>query len=254
MNRSLINRILAPGMMMLTLTSGLLFSSTAQSVALYDATIEADLVVTTIDPDLIITPAFGFTDFFSDVTPASPGSDAFGDADFFSTPDGFSAFAHADGIAVPSGSGGETTVVESFGEAFAFMDVEFFNSGFDSITVDFFVDYLWDWSLSVDSEVLEFSGLDLFLEVEVDGLFTTLVDVSTFAAPAGSDFGGGLDLFSFDIDPYGFSTLSMDLIASGSADSTVPVSVPEPAPLALMVMGLAALGLRRGNVKQLVSA
>ena len=247
MNRTLINRILAPGMMILSLSSGLLFSSTAQSVALYDATIEADLVITTFDPDLVISPAFGFTDFFADVTPSSPSSDAFGDADFFSTPDGFSAYAHADGIAVPSGDGGDTTVVESFGEAYAFMDVEFFNGGADALTVDFFIDYLWDWSLSVDSEALEFAGLDLFLEFEIDGVFTNLVDISTFAAPGSSDFGGGLELFSIDLDPFGFSTISMDLIASGSADSTVPISVPEPAPLALMMLGLAAFGIRRGH-------
>ncbi len=119
------------------------------------------------------------------MTPSSPGSDAFGDAGFFSTPDGFSAYAHADGIAVPSGAGGDTTVVESFGEAYAFMDVEFFNGGADTLTVYFFIDYLWDWSLGVDSEALEFAGLDLFLELEIDGVFTTLVDISTFAAPGG---------------------------------------------------------------------
>jgi hypothetical protein len=232
-------------MFMLMLCSGLMFTSPAHSVALYDATIEADLVITTDHQDLVISPAFGFADFFSDVTPAGPGSDAFGDADFFSTPSGFSAYAHADGIATPTGMGGDTVVVESYGESYAFLDVDFFNLGADALSVDFFVDYLWDWTLGVDSEVWEFAGLDLYLALEIDGIFTSLVDILVSADPAGSDFGGGLDLFSLEIDPFGFSTLSMLLVASGSADSTVPV--PEPSGIFLLLLGLAAIGTTRGR-------
>lgn len=238
----------APGILMLIFSIGILFTSPVHSIAFYDATVEADLVITTNHPDLVINPAFGFADFFSDVSPANPSSDAFGDADFFSTPTGFSAYAHADGIAVPSGAAGDSVVVESLGEAFAFMDVEFFNAGADTLTVDFFVDYLWDWSLGVDSQIWDFAGLDLYLALEIDGIFTTLVDIVTFADPAGSDFGGSLDLFSFELDPYGFSTLSMLLIASGSADSTVPTAAPAPASLFLMLLGLVIVGASRHRV------
>ena len=113
MQRSLCNRYLAPGLFML-LTSGLMFTSPAHSLAFYDASIEANLTITTQNPELLVSPAFGFTDYFADVYPAGPGTDAFGDADFFSTPDGFSAYAHADGIAVPGGLPGDTVVVDVY--------------------------------------------------------------------------------------------------------------------------------------------
>ena len=236
------------GISMLLLCAGLFCAAPAHSVAFYDATIEADLVITTNHQDLVINPAFGFTDFFSDVSQANLGSDAFGDADFFSTPSGFSAYAHADGVAVPSGAQGDTVVVESYGEAFAFMDVELFNAGASALSVDFFVDYLWDWSLGVGSELWEFAGLDLYLELEIDGIFLALVDILAIAQPGDSDFGGGLDLFSFEINPYGFSTLSMLLVAGGSAESTVLAAVPEPASLLLLVYGFVAFGLSRAGV------
>lgn len=245
MTKTLFKQYTVPGMLMLALASGLLVSQAAHSVALYDASVEANLVITTNNPDLVVNSAIGFTDFFADVSPAGPGSDAFGDADFFSTPNGFSAYAHADGTAVASGASGDTVVVESYGESYAFMDVEFLNAGANTLTVNFFVDYLWDWALGVDSQALEFAGLDLYLAMEIDGIFTTLVDIITSATPAGSDSGGSLDLFSFELDPYGFSTLSMLLIASGSADSTVPTAVPEPGALVLMLLGLIAMGLSR---------
>ena len=128
------------------------------------------------------------------------------------------------------------------------MDVELANAGASTLSVDFLVDYLWDWSLGVGSTMWEFAGLDLYLELEIDGIFLALVDILETAQPGGSDFGGGLDRFSFDINPYGFSTLSMILVAGGSADSTVPFAVPEPASLLLMVFGLIVLGLSRARL------
>ena len=242
MTQSIFKRYIFSGIVLFGIAGQ--WSSTVQAVALYDATVEADLVVTTTDPGLVLSPAIGFVDFYEDVTPASQSSDAFADADFFSTAKGFTAYAHADGMAVPGGVASDTTVVESYGESFAFMDLFFFNQGTQTLQVDLYIDYLWDYTLSVDSLLYEFAGIELFLEFEIDGIFTSLVDLTAVASPGGSDFGGGLELFSFDLDPLGFSTFSMNLIAGGSAESTVPLPVSEPKGLVLMLLALLVVGYR----------
>lgn len=238
MNKSLLNRHTTPCLMILALSSGILFSPGAQSVALYNSTVDATLGITTSNSNLLFGSATGTADFFQTDPLPNLLSDAFGDAVFFDTGDGFAASVIADGTAALA-PGDTTATVESFGQVSASLNV--FNVGPDPILVDFTVDYFWDWGLSVDSLLNESASLDLFLEIGIDGLFTTLLDVSSIANPAASDFGLGSDLFSFQLGS-GFSTLTMNLFAKGLAT----VAVPEPSSLTLMMLGLAVFGFRRG--------